>query len=248
MDRLTDKVCVVTGGASGIGRETALAYLREGATVHALDRDGHELALLERQHPHSRLCIAEIDVTDPEAVKDFHAGLQHLDVQFNCAGMVAVGNIQTCTTEDWQRSLDLNVTSVFLMMRAAIDLMLPQKGGSIINVASVISSIGAAPDRFAYGATKAAVIGMTISVARDYASANIRCNAICPSAIETPSMTARIEAMPDSAAARHGFSSRQPLGRMGTPAEIAELAVYLASDLSGFMTGSQLVIDGGAKL
>lgn len=246
MGRLENKVCVVTGAASGIGRETALAYLREGARVHALDRDERGLAELAARHPGLR--VARIDVTDAAAVEAFHAGLERLDVQVNCAGMVAVGNLQACTAEDWQRSLDLNATSVFLMMRAAVGRMAPQKGGSIINVASVISSIGAAPDRFAYGATKAAVIGMTKSVARDYASANIRCNAICPSAVETPSMTARIEAMPDSAAARRDFAARQPLGRMGTPAEIAELAVYLASDLSAFMTGSQLVIDGGAKL
>lgn len=244
--RLADKVCVVTGAASGIGRETALAFLREGAVVHALDRDAQGLALLAGQHP--QLHVADIDVTDADAVGRFHAGLDRLDVQFNCAGMVAVGRLGDCTAQDWQRSLNLNVTSIYLMMRAAVGLMLPRKSGSIINIASVISSIGAAPDRFAYGATKAAVIGMTKSVALDYAPANIRCNAICPSAVETPSMTARIEAMPDSAAARQGFNARQPLGRMGTPAEIAELAVYLASDLSGFMTGSALTIDGGAKL
>lgn len=246
MNRLTGKVCVVTGGASGIGRETALAYLREGATVHVLDRDEQGLALLARQYRELR--AVEIDITDNEAVSRFHSGLERLDVQFNCAGMVAVGDLKACTPEDWQRSLDLNVTSVYLMMRAAVELMLRQRSGSIINVASVISSIGAAPDRFAYGTTKAAVIGMTKSVALDYAPANIRCNAICPSAVETPSMTARIEAMLDSVAARRSFDARQPLGRMGPPAEIAELAVYLASDLSGFMTGSALVIDGGAKL
>lgn len=246
MKRLSDKVCMVTGAAAGIGRETALAFLREGATVHALDHDVKGLALLQTQHP--QLQVAAVDVTDAEAVERVHAGLPRLDVQFNCAGMVAVGNLLDCSDEDWRRSLDLNVTSVRLMMRAAVRLMAAQRSGSIINVASVISSIGAAPERFAYGATKAAVIGMTRSVALDYAADNIRCNAICPSAVETPSMTARIEAMEDSAAARQGFNARQPLGRMGTPAEIAELAVYLASDLSGFMTGSALRIDGGAKL
>ncbi|MDQ7777132.1 SDR family oxidoreductase [Paracoccus aminovorans] len=246
MTRLKDKVCVVTGAAAGIGRETVLAFLREGAGVHALDRDEAELELLAREHPGLR--IARVDATDPDAVQGFHAGLDRLDVQVNCAGMVAVGRLTDCTADDWRRSLDLNMTSIFLMMRAALGLMAQAGRGSIVNIASVISSIGAAPDRFAYGATKAGVIGMTKSVALDYAAQGIRCNAICPSAVETPSMTARIEAMADSAAARQAFGARQPLGRMGTPAEIAELAVYLASDLSAFMTGGAIVIDGGAKL
>lgn len=246
MSRLNGKVCVVTGAASGIGREAALVYLREGATVHALDRDEAGLEALVGDYPD--LNVTPIDVTDPQAVRLFHSGLARLDVQLNCAGVVAVGSLAQCNLHDWHRSLNVNVTSVYLMMQSAVELMLAQNGGSIINIASVISSIGAAPDRFAYGASKAAVIGMTKSVARDYASANIRCNAICPSGVETPSMTARIEAMDDRDAARRAFSSRQPLGRMGTPAEIAELAVYLASDLSGFMTGSAVVIDGGAKL
>jgi len=246
MARLNGKVCVVTGAGAGIGKETALAYLREGATVHALDRDPAALAALSDEQPELR--TAQLDVTDADAVAAFHAGLERLDVQLNCAGIVSVGSIEACSLEDWDRALNVNVTSIYLMMRSAVKLMVPQKSGSIINIASVISSIGGVPDRFAYGATKAAVIGMTKSVARDYAVHNIRCNAICPSGVETPSMTARIEAMEDPAAARAAFSSRQPLGRMGTPAEIAELAVYLASDLSGFMTGGAVVIDGGAKL
>jgi NAD(P)-dependent dehydrogenase (short-subunit alcohol dehydrogenase family) len=246
MSRLNGKVCVVTGAASGIGREAALAFLREGAIVYALDRDPVALESLSREQP--ALHTAQLDVTDADAVAAFHESLDRLDVQLNCAGIVPVGNLEACTLEDWNRALNVNVTSIFLMMRSAIKLMAPQRSGSIINIASVISAVGAAPERFAYGATKAAVIGMTKSVARDYAAHNVRCNAICPSGIETPSMTARIEAMEDPAAAREAFSSRQPLGRMGTPAEIAELAVYLASDLSGFMTGSAVVIDGGAKL
>ena len=246
MSRLKGKVCVVSGGAAGIGRETAAVFAGEGARVYAVDRDATGLASLAEAFP--GLETATLDVTDFEAVKEFHAGLDRLDVQVNCAGMVAVGNLASCSRSDWDRSVTLNMTSIFLMMQSAVEAMLPQGSGSIINIASVISSIGAAPDRFAYGATKAGVIGMTKSVARDYASRGIRCNAICPSAVETPSMTARIDAMENSDEARHAFSSRQPVGRMGTPAEIAELAVYLASDASAFMTGGAVIIDGGAKL
>lgn len=244
--RLHGKLCVVSGAAAGIGRETALAYAAEGAAVHALDRDASGLASLAAEAqgitPHI------FDITDPEAVAAFHTALPRLDVQFNCAGIVTVGTLTECSMADWERALSVNVTSVLLMMQAAVPLMKAVGGGAIINMASVISSIGGAPQRFAYGATKAAVLGMTRSAALDYASAGIRCNAICPSGVETPSMTLRIKAMEDPDAARAAFSSRQPVGRMGTPAEIAELAVYLASDASAYMTGSHVVIDGGAKL
>jgi 2-keto-3-deoxy-L-fuconate dehydrogenase len=243
---LENKICVISGAASGIGRETASAFAREGAKVHALDLDAAGLASLEGLFPQIRGC--RLDVTDADAVQAFHAGLDGLDVQVNCAGMVAVGDLKSCARADWDRAINVNMTSIFLMMKSAVELMLPQESGSIINIASVISSIGAAPDRFAYGATKAAVIGMTKSVALDYACRGIRCNAICPSAVETPSMTARINALEDSAEARRLFNSRQPIGRMGTPAEIAELAIYLASDSSASMTGGAVVIDGGAKL
>lgn len=246
MGRLQDKVCVVTGAASGIGRETALAFRAEGAVVHALDRDAVGLARLAGEAP--GLMPRCIELVDAGAIGAFHAGLERLDVQFNCAGIVPVGRLGDCTPDQWAQALSVNVTAVFLMMQAALAPMMRAGGGSIINIASVISSIGAAPQRFAYGTSKAAVIGMTRSVALDYAAQGIRCNAICPSAVETPSMSARILAMPDPAAARQMFESRQPVGRMGTPAEIAELAVYLASDAAAFMTGAQVVIDGGAKL
>jgi NAD(P)-dependent dehydrogenase (short-subunit alcohol dehydrogenase family) len=247
-NRLTGKTCVVTGAAAGIGRETALAFLREGATVHAIDRDASGLDSLAAEAP--TLICQVMDVTSADAVRKFHETLDRIDVQFNCAGMVPVGTLSDCTEDDWDNTMSLNVRAVFLMMQAAVAHMIqvPPQGGSIINMASVISSMGAAPSRFAYGATKAAVLGMTKSVALDYASQGIRCNAICPSAVETPSMTARIAAMDDPAAARQAFSSRQAVGRMGRPDEIAELAVYLASDASAFVTGSHIVIDGGAKL
>ena len=244
--RLEGKLCIISGAAAGIGRETALAFVAEGAEAHAIDRDATGLERLAAEAkdiiPHS------FDIADAAAVEAFHATLPRLDVQFNCAGIVTLGALAECSLADWERALAVNVTSMFLMMQAALSLMQKCGGGSIINMASVISSIGGAPQRFAYGATKAAVLGMTKSVALDYAGAGIRCNAICPSGVETPSMTQRIEAMDDPAGARAMFSSRQPVGRMGTPAEIAELAVYLASDASAYMTGSHVVIDGGAKL
>lgn len=244
--RLDGKLCVISGAAAGIGRETALAFAAEGADVHAIDLDVEGLKRLAAGG--EGIVTHAFDITDAVAVQAFHASLPRLDVQFNCAGIVTVGTLTECSMVDWDRAFSVNVTSIFLMMQAAVPLMQAGGSGSIINMASVISSIGGAPQRFAYGATKAAVLGMTKSVALDHASAGIRCNAICPSGVETPSMTKRIEAMEDSAAARAAFSSRQPIGRMGTPAEIAELAVYLASDASAYMTGSHVVIDGGAKL
>lgn len=246
MLRLQDKTCIVTGAGAGIGYATAIAYSNEGAQVVALDRDETGLQQLTKANP--AITAQIVDVTDLTAVQSFFSDLEKIDVLFNCAGMVAVGDLIQCSDSDWVRSMQLNVTSLFYTCRSAVPLMQTIGGGSIINMASVISSIGAAPDRFAYGASKAAVIGMTKSIARDFASQGIRCNAICPSAVETPSMTMRIDAMDDPDAARAAFSSRQPVGRMANPEEIAEMAVYLASDLSAFMTGSAVVIDGGAKL
>ena len=246
MKRLQSKACIVTGAGAGIGYATAIAYHREGAQVIALDHDAAALSQLAHDCPD--IGTQRIDVTDAAAVQDFFAQQDRIDVLFNCAGIVAVGSLVDCSDEDWARSLDINVTALFHTCRGALPHMRAARTGSIINMASVISSIGGAPDRFAYGASKAAVIGMTKSIAKDFAADGIRCNAICPSGVETPSMTARIEAVDDPDAARAAFSSRQPVGRMATPDEIAELAVYLASDLSAFMTGSAVVIDGGAKL
>ena len=244
--RLHNKTCIVTGAGAGIGFATARAFADEGATVIALDRDQAGLSTLARRK--TSLNTQILDVTDVDAVVEFFKVQDKADVLFNCAGMVATGDLLTCTPSDFSQTLTLNVTATFDMCRAALPVMLAGSGGSIINMGSVISSIGAAPDRFAYGTSKAAVIGMTKSIALDYASRNIRCNAICPSAVETPSMSQRIEAMDDPVTARAAFESRQPIGRMASPAEIAEMAVYLASDLSGTVTGSVMVMDGGAKL
>lgn len=244
--RLQNKTCVVTGAGAGIGFATACAFAAEGANVIALDRELVGLTALAKECASVRIDV--LDVTDPDAVKAYFKATDRVDVLFNCAGMVVAGDLMTCTQDDWMRTLNLNLSALFFMCRTTLPLMQSGGAGSIINMASVISSIGAAPDRFAYGTSKAAVIGLTKSIALDYAYQNIRCNAICPSAVETPSMSARIEAMDNPAAARKDFERRQPIGRMATPAEIAEMAVYLASDLSGCVTGSAIVIDGGAKL
>ena len=242
--RLKNKTCVVTGAAAGIGFATASAFAVEGAHVIALDRDLNGLQALKAECPTVKTHI--LDVTDADAVTLFFETSKTIDVLFNCAGMVATGNVLACTRSDWTRTLDLNVSALFYMCRCILPLMV--SGGSIINMASVISSIGAAPDRFAYATSKAAVIGLTKSIALDYASQSIRCNAICPSAVETPSMAARISAMENPVKARAAFESRQPIGRMATTTEIAEMAVYLAGDVSGCVTGSTIIMDGGAKL
>lgn len=244
--RLQSKTCIITGASAGIGFATARTFASEGAQVIALDRDGAGLTALAEDFPAMQTQV--LDVTDGDAVAAFFGALDTVDVLFNCAGMVVAGDLLTCTPQEWAQTLNLNVSSLFYMCRAAVPLMQSGGAGSIINMASVISSIGAAPDRFAYGTSKAAVIGLTKSIALDYAAQNIRCNAICPSAVETPSMAGRIEMMDDPVAARAGFESRQPIGRMATPAEIAEMVVYLGSDLSGCVTGSAIVMDGGAKL
>jgi len=244
--RLQNKTCIVTGAGAGIGFATARAFANEGATVIALDRDKAGLSTLANRQTYIKTQI--LDVTDVDAVVEFFQTQDKADVLFNCAGMVATGDLLTCKPSDFLQTMTLNVTATFDMCRATLPLMLAGSGGSIINMGSVISSIGAAPDRFAYSTSKAAVIGMTKSIALDYASRNIRCNAICPSAVETPSMSQRIEAMDDPVTARAAFESRQPIGRMASPAEIAEMAVYLASDMSGTVTGSVMIMDGGAKL
>ena len=247
MNRLANKTCIITGAAAGIGWATACMFAREGASVIALDVNAQGLADLARKLP--AVTTHTVDVTKAEQIDAFVAPLTQVDALFNCAGRVAVGTILECTIEDWQRSFDLNVTAMFALSKAVLAKMLVQRnGGSIINMASVISSIGGAPERFAYGASKAAVIGITKSIAKDFADHEIRCNAICPSAVETPSMSARIDQMADPATARTMFSERQPVGRMGTADEIAYLATYLASDESRFVTGTTVIIDGGTKI
>ncbi len=241
MDRLTNKTCLVTAAGQGIGRASALAMFREGAHVVATDINEAALGELAGQG----LETAVLDVRDPAAVTALRDRIGGVDVLFNCAGFVEHGTILDCDEDRWAFSLDLNMTAMYRMMRAFLPGMLAKGSGSIINMASVASSVIAAPNRFVYGATKAAVIGMTKSVAADFVTQGIRVNAICPGTVESPSLHDRMRAQGDFEAARAAFFDRQPMGRLGRPEEIAALVVFLASYESSFITGAAHVVDGG---
>ncbi len=243
MNRLNGKTALVTAAGAGIGRATAKAFAAEGAKVLATDIDGAALASLKDEAPSLETAI--LDVRSDRAVSALFAGGFAPDVLFNCAGFVHHGTILDCSPEDWAFSFDLNVTAMYRVIRAALPGMLERGGGSIVNMASVASSISAAANRCVYGASKAAVIGLTKSVAQDFVTQGIRCNAICPGTVQSPSLEGRIAAMADPVAARAAFIARQPMGRLGQAEEIAALAVYLASDESSFTTGTAQVIDGG---
>ncbi len=239
--RLQGKVCVVTAAGQGIGRASALAMQAEGARVIATDINSRTLAELAGRGIETRL----LNVRDAAAVAQIAAGLPETDVLFNCAGFVANGSILDCSDEDWAFSLDLNVTAMFRMCKAFLPGMIARGGGSIVNMASAVGSIIAAPDRFVYGVTKAGVVGLTKAIAADFVTKGIRCNAICPGTVDSPSLEERLRATGDYDAARKAFIARQPMGRMATAEEIAHLVVYLASDESAFTTGHAHVIDGG---
>jgi 2-keto-3-deoxy-L-fuconate dehydrogenase len=241
--RLANKVAVITAAAQGIGRACALRFASEGATVWATDVNAEALERLSAENPaiHARV----LNVRDPEAVAALSAELASVDVLFNCAGYVHQGDIFACTPQDWEFSFDLNVTSMYTTCRAFLPGMVAQGKGSILNMSSVASSIKGAPNRFVYGTTKAAVIGLTKAIAADFVGKGIRCNAICPGTIETPSLHDRMAAQGDVEKARAAFLARQPMGRLGRAEEIAELALYLASDESSFTTGQTHIIDGG---
>lgn len=245
--RLEGKTAVVTAAAQGIGRASAIAFAREGATVIATDINEaklKELGSLPNIRPR------KLDVLDPDAIVTFARETGAVDVLFNCAGFVHHGTILETEEKDWDFSFDLNVRAMYRMVKAFLPAMIASgKGGSIVNMSSACSSVKGAPNRFVYGTTKAAVIGMTKSLAADFIRQGIRANAICPGTIQTPSLDERIASQAAAAGgleqARSGFVARQPLGRLGTPDEIAALAVYLASDESAFTTGTIHVIDGG---
>ncbi|MCY3000952.1 MAG: SDR family oxidoreductase [Planctomycetota bacterium] len=242
MGRLDGKRALVTAAGQGIGRSTALAFAREGASVLATDIDEKLLAQLRLDEP--RLDVARLDVRSDAEVAAI-AARGPFDVLFNCAGFVHHGTVLDCTPEQWAFALDLNVTSMFRTIRAVLPGMLARGGGSIVNMASVASSVKGAPNRCAYGTTKAAVIGLTKSVAADFVSKGVRCNAVCPGTVQTPSLDQRIAALGDPTVARAAFVARQPIGRLGSADEIAALVLYLASDESSYTTGAIHVIDGG---
>ena len=243
--RLAGKTILLTAGAQGIGRASALAFAGEGAHVIATDIDEEKLAELSGVDGiETRL----LDVTDPAAIEAAARDASAPDVLFNCAGFVHHGSVLTTGEEEWRFSMTLNVDSMYRMIRAFLPGMIERGGGSIINMSSVASSIRGLPDRFVYGTTKAAVIGLTKSVAADCIRDGIRCNCICPGTVETPSLEDRIAAFDDPVQARREFIARQPLGRLGTADEIASLAVWLASDESSYATGTAFVVDGGVSL
>ena len=245
--RLAGKTAFLTAAGQGIGRATAVAFAAEGARVIATDINPEALTSLQQQTG----CITRVlDVTRSEAVQAAAAELGPVDVLFNGAGFVHAGTLLDCTDEEWDFAFDLNVRSQWRTIRAFLPGMLAQGRGSIINVSSVAGSIKGAPRRFVYGTTKAAVVGLTKSVAADFVGQGIRCNAICPGTVMSPSLQERIQAQAQAsgqslAQVEAGFVERQPLGRLGRAEEIAALAVYLASDESSFTTGTAQVIDGG---
>jgi 2-keto-3-deoxy-L-fuconate dehydrogenase len=240
--RLEGKTAVVTAAGQGMGRAAVLALSREGAKVIATDLDQTRLDTLDDV---AGVSIRRLDVLDPAAIAGFAAETTAPDILFNCAGFVHHGAILDCDEDAFDFSVNLNVRAMYRMIRAFLPGMIDRGGGSIINMASVASTIIAAPNRFIYGATKAAVIGLTKSVALDYVGKGIRANAICPGTVDSPSLHDRMRAFGDYDAARAAFISRQPMGRLGTPEEIAELVVFLAGADSAFMTGNAIVVDGG---
>lgn len=244
--RLAEKVAFVTAAGQGIGRATAIAFADEGALVWATDVNQSLLAALSQQRPNIR--TRRVDVRDTQEITDCATELGTIDVLFNCAGYVHHGNILDCSERDWDLSFDLNVKSMYRTCRAFLPNMLKAGKGNIINMSSAASSIKAAPNRFVYGSTKAAVIGLTKAIAADFIRSGIRCNAICPGTVQSPSLEQRIAAQGDVEKVRSEFVARQPMGRIGRPEEIAALAVYLASDESGYTTGQIHIIDGGFSL
>ena len=241
-NRLTGKIALVTAAAQGIGEATARAYAAEGAEVIATDISA---ANLEKLKGVANIRTRLLDVTKQDAVAALAKDEPRIDVLFNCAGFVHSGTILECEEKDWDFSFDLNVKSMYRLIRAVLPSMLDRGKGSIVNMASVASSLIAVPNRFVYGASKAAVIGLTKAVAADFVTKGIRCNAICPGTVESPSLQDRMRAQGDYEKARAAFIARQPMGRLGTPEEIAAVAVFLASDESALMTGTALAVDGG---
>ncbi|MDH4126669.1 MAG: SDR family oxidoreductase [Gammaproteobacteria bacterium] len=243
--RLNGKTCIVTAAGQGIGRAVAEAFQSEGADTIAVDLNASALDSWAKQA--GTRCVV-MDVTDQAAVARLAADISNAAVLVNCVGMVEEGNVLDASVEELEKSFRINVSTMHIMIKHFLPQMRARREGSIINIASVVSSVIAAPNRFVYGTTKAAVIGLTKSVARDFIAEGIRCNSISPGTVESPSLQARIAAKGQPDKVRAEFIARQPMGRIGAPEEIAAVAVLLASDEARFMTGENIVIDGGMSL
>ena len=242
--RLLNKNILVTGASQGIGKSTSIVFANNGANVHALDID--EKGLNELKNINSSIKTYKVDVTDKKELEHLIKNLDCIEVLFNCVGFVHNGDILNCSINEWNFSLNVNITSMYLLTKLCLPPMLKRKKGNVINVSSVASSIKGVKNRFVYSVTKAAVIGFSKSIAADFAELNIRCNVICPGTISSPSLKKRIQTNSFSYKNRlQTFIDRQPMCRIGTPLEVANLSLYLASDESSYTTGSVNIIDGG---
>ena len=245
-NRLEGKKILVTAAGQGIGKATAIAFHNEGANVVASDINEKTLKELNNEYPNIK--IQKLDSTQNNEILEFIKTFDKIDVLFNAVGFVHHGSILECKEKDWDFSFDVNVKSMYFMCKAVLPLMIKQNGGSIINVSSCASSLKGFPNRFVYGTTKGAVIGLTKSIAADYVKQNIRCNSIAPGTVFSPSWQDRVNQSPDPVQAKKDFIARQPMGRLGTAEEIAAVAVYLASDDSTFTTGTTISVDGGISI
>ena len=241
--RLEGKKIIVTAAGQGIGKATAIAFHNEGADVIATDLNDKTLADLNKEYPN--INVHTLDSTDNNAILEFVKTLEKVDVLFNAVGFVHHGTILDCEEKDWDFSFDVNIKAMYFMCKAIIPLMVKQNGGSIINISSIASSLKGLPNRFVYGASKAAIIGLTKSIASDFVKQNIRCNSIAPGTVFSPSWQDRVNQSPDPVQAKKDFIARQPMGRLGTAEEIASMAIYLAGDESTFTTGNTFSVDGG---
>jgi 3-hydroxybutyrate dehydrogenase len=244
--RLEGKKIIVTAAGQGIGKATAIAFHNEGADVIATDLNDKTLADLNKEYPNVK--VNTLDSTDKNAILEFVKTLDKVDVLFNAVGFVHHGTILDCEEKDWDFSFDVNIKAMYFMCKAIIPLMVKQNGGSIINISSIASSLKGLPNRFVYGASKAAIIGLTKSIASDFVKQNIRCNSIAPGTVFSPSWQDRVNQSPDPVQAKKDFIARQPMGRLGTAEEIAAMAIYLAGDESTFTTGNTFSVDGGMTI
>lgn len=245
-NRLEGKNILVTAAGQGIGKATAIAFHNEGANVIATDINEKTLKDLNKEYPNIK--VQKLDSTQNNEILEFIKTIDKIDVLFNAVGFVHHGTILECEEKDWDFSFDVNVKSMYFMCKAVLPLMIKQNSGSIINVSSCASSLKGFPNRFVYGTTKGAVIGLTKSIAADFVKKNIRCNAIAPGTVFTPSWEDRVKQSPDPVKAKKDFIARQPMGRLGSAQEIADFAIYLASDESTFTTGNTFSVDGGMTI